>query len=80
MARFRAVASRIRFRRRNDFGVASVPQQIFLRNKRLFTAGCVAYQLCRGANRGNAEQNRKGTGGNQVMRKDDMASLKNWAG
>jgi hypothetical protein len=44
------------------------------------TAGRLVYQLCRGANRGNAEQNRKGTGRNQVLRKDDMASLKNWAG
>jgi len=32
------------------------------------TAGRLIYQLCRGANRGNAEQNRKGTGGNQVLR------------
>jgi len=44
------------------------------------TAGSMAYRLCRGANRGNAEQNRKGTGENPVLRKDDMASLKNWAG
>jgi len=44
------------------------------------TAGRMAYQLCRGANRGNAEQNGKGKGGNQVLRKDDIASLKNWAG
>jgi hypothetical protein len=34
----------------------------------------------RGANRGDAEQNGKGKGGNQVLRKDDIASLKNWAG
>jgi len=44
------------------------------------TAGRLVYQLRRGANRGNAEQNRKGTGRNQVLRKDDIASLKNWAG
>jgi len=44
------------------------------------TAGSMAYRLCRGANRGNAEQNRKGTGENPVLRKDDIASLKNWAG
>jgi hypothetical protein len=44
------------------------------------TAGRVAYQLCGGANRGNTGQNRKVTGGNQVLRKNDMASLKNWAG
>jgi hypothetical protein len=44
------------------------------------TAGRLIYQLCRGANRGNAEQNRKGTGRNQVLKKNDMASLKNWAG
>jgi hypothetical protein len=43
-------------------------------------AGRLVYQLCRGANRGNAEQNRKSTGRNQVLRKDDIASLKNWAG
>jgi hypothetical protein len=44
------------------------------------TAGPLIYQLCRCANRGNAEQNGKGTGENQVLRKDDMASLRNWAG
>jgi hypothetical protein len=44
------------------------------------TAGRLVYQLCRGVILGNAEQNRKGNGGNQVMRKDDIASLKNWAG
>jgi hypothetical protein len=31
------------------------------------TAGRLVYQLCRGANRGNAEQNRKGISRNQVL-------------
>src|SRR6266487_6541836 len=43
------------------------------------TAGRLIYQLCRGANRGNAEQNRKGYR-RKSGTKDDIASLKNWAG
>jgi hypothetical protein len=43
------------------------------------TAGRLIYQLCQGANRGNAEQNRKGAGRKSGM-KGDIASLKNWAG
>jgi len=54
-----------------------LPEEIFLRDHRLFNGRTLDYAAALIEAKG-AESKR--TGRNQVLRKNDMASLKNWAG